>query len=116
VASLPYSEKDPPPEPGGASAGVDDDDRDAGSDTTVASAWFKVGTDTVRLLRDGEQAFPAMLEAIERAQREVLLEMYWVGADPVGERFRDALAARSPGVIRHSVFYAGVVNTAEAAD
>jgi cardiolipin synthase len=57
--------------------------------------WFKVGDDAVRLLRDGAQAFPAMLDAIERAQREILLEMYWIGADAVGARFRDALAARA---------------------
>ena len=56
--------------------------------------WFAVGRDAVRLLRDGAQAFPAMLDAIARAEREVLLEMYWVGADAVGARFRDALAAR----------------------
>jgi len=35
--------------------------------------WFQVGPDRVRLLRDGAQAFPAMLGAIARAQREVLL-------------------------------------------
>jgi len=46
----------------------------------------------VRLLRDGNQAFPAMLAAIAGARREVLLEMYWIGADPVGVRFREALA------------------------
>jgi cardiolipin synthase len=49
----------------------------------------------VRLLRDGVEAFPAMLEAIARAEREILLEMYWIGTDGVGARFRDALAARA---------------------
>jgi len=53
--------------------------------------WFPVGEDSVRLLRDGAQAFPAMLAAIAGARREVLLEMYWVGADVVGARFREAL-------------------------
>jgi cardiolipin synthase len=57
--------------------------------------WFTVGGDEVRLLRDGAAAFPAMLDAIARAEREVLLEMYWIGTDAVGERFRDALAARA---------------------
>ena len=57
--------------------------------------WFTVGEDAVRLLRDGAQAFPAMLDAIASAQREILLEMYWIGADAVGARFRDALAARA---------------------
>jgi cardiolipin synthase len=34
-----------------------------------------------------------MLEAIAAARSEVLLEMYWVGADAAGARFRDALVA-----------------------
>jgi len=36
-----------------------------------------------------------MLEAIASATREVLLEMYWIGPDPVGVAFREALAARA---------------------
>ncbi len=67
--------------------------------------WFSVGSDAVRLLRDGEQAFPAMLEAIDRAQREALVEMYWIGPDAVGERFRDALAARARAGVRVCVIY-----------
>ena len=56
--------------------------------TDAPGPWFVVGKDEVRLLRDGIEAFPAMLEAIEAAESEILLEMYWVGADPVGIRFR----------------------------
>jgi cardiolipin synthase len=67
--------------------------------------WFSVGTDRVRLLRDGEQAFPAMIHAIEQAEREVLLEMYWVGPDAVGERFRDALVARARAGVSVRVIY-----------
>jgi len=53
----------------------------------------------VRLLHDGRQAFPAMLEAIAQARRQVLLEMYWFGSDAVGQRFAAALtAARARGV------------------
>jgi cardiolipin synthase len=63
--------------------------------TSAGPPWFQVETDSVRLLRDGEHAFPAMLEAIAAADREILLEMYWVGMDRVGESFRDALAARA---------------------
>jgi cardiolipin synthase len=55
------------------------------------ASWFVVGEDAVRLLRDGAEAFPAMLEAIAGAEREVLLEMYWIGNDALGARFRDAL-------------------------
>jgi cardiolipin synthase len=53
----------------------------------------------VRLLRDGREAFPAMLEAIAQARRQVLLEMYWFDSDQVGRRFADALKeARRRGV------------------
>jgi cardiolipin synthase len=53
-------------------------------DPAMVAPWFPVGEDQVRLLRDGVQAFPVMLAAIAAAQREVLLEMYWVGNDAVG--------------------------------
>lgn len=69
------------------------------------SPWFVVGEDAVRLLRDGVEAFPAMLAAIARAENEVLLEMYWVGNDVVGERFRDALVERAIAGVRVSVIY-----------
>jgi cardiolipin synthase len=67
--------------------------------------WFDVGKDRVRLLRDGAQAFPAMLAAIAAARREVLLEMYWVGPDAVGERFREALAASARTGVKVCVIY-----------
>jgi cardiolipin synthase len=66
---------------------------EAARDEAAGPPWFPVGADAVRLLRDGAEAFPAMLRAIDRAEHEVLLEMYWVGADAVGTRFRDALRA-----------------------
>ncbi len=69
------------------------------------SAWFPVGDDRVRLLRDGAAAFPAMLDAIARAEREILLEMYWIATDAVGERFRDALAKRAKEGVAVRVVY-----------
>jgi cardiolipin synthase len=65
------------------------------ADPVAAAPWFSVGESSVRLLRDGTQAFPAMLDAIARARREILLEMYWIGVDAVGQRFRDALTERA---------------------
>jgi cardiolipin synthase len=53
--------------------------------------WFTAGESAVRLLRDGVMAFPAMLEAIAAAEREVLVEFYWITPDSVGKLFRDAL-------------------------
>ncbi len=70
--------------------------------------WFQVGKDRVRLLRDGLEAFPAMLDAIAAAKREVVLEMYWVGADAVGIRFRDALVERAKRGVAVRVVYDAV--------
>ncbi len=67
--------------------------------------WFEVGQDHVRLLRDGREAFPAMIEAIDRAEREVLVEMYWVGADAAGELFRAALARAAQRGVTVRVIY-----------
>jgi cardiolipin synthase len=47
------------------------------------------------LLHDGAQAFPVMLEAIQKAEREILLEMYWFGSDATGRRFAEALIEKA---------------------
>lgn len=58
-----------------------------------------VDGNAVTLLRDGKEAYPAMLEAIARSREQVLLEMYWFGSDRAGRRFAAALlAARERGV------------------
>lgn len=76
--------------------------------TDVAGPWFSVGGDHVRLLRDGVEALPAMLEAIAKAEREIILEMYWVGADAVGTRFREALAQKARQGVTVRVVYDSV--------
>lgn len=70
--------------------------------------WFKVDDDEVCLLRDGREAFPQMLGAIRAAEREVLLEMYWVSPDAVGLRFLDALAERARAGVKVRVIYDAV--------
>lgn len=42
-------------------------------------------------LRNGDEAFPAMLAAIDAAQKSVCFETYIYSASPLGDRFRDAL-------------------------
>lgn len=59
----------------------------------------------VALLVDGEQAFPAMLEAIEGARRQILLEMYWFGSDDTGRRFASALLAAVARGVEVAVIY-----------
>jgi cardiolipin synthase len=64
-----------------------------------------VGDDVVRLLRDGAEAYPAMLAAIAAAKREICFEMYWLGSDAVGRQFCDALAARArEGVVVRVIY------------
>lgn len=76
--------------------------------TEAPGPWFKVGGDEVRLLRDGVEAFPAMLAAIAAATREILLEMYWVGPDAVGMKFREALIAKAREGLTVRVVYDAV--------
>lgn len=76
--------------------------------TTGLGAWFKVGGDEVRLLRDGIEALPAMLAAIASAEHEILLEMYWIGLDVVGTKFREALTERARAGVRVLVIYDSV--------
>lgn len=52
-----------------------------------------VGGNTVEPLFNGEQAYPAMLEAIESARRRVWLTTYLFDNDTTGRRFGQALAA-----------------------
>jgi cardiolipin synthase len=54
----------------------------------------------VRLLRNGEEVFPAWLEAIERARARISLEMYIFNDDLIGRRIGDALCrAAARGVV-----------------
>lgn len=69
----------------------------------------------VRLLHDGEQAFPAMLDAIHGAEREILLEMYWFGSDRTGRRFAEALMERARAGVCVRVTY-DAVGSIEASD
>jgi cardiolipin synthase len=67
--------------------------------------WFRVGASEVRLLRDGAMAYPAMLQAIASAQREVLAEFYWITPDAVGDLFREALVERANAGVVVRVIY-----------
>jgi cardiolipin synthase len=49
-----------------------------------------------------------MLRAIDAAEREVLLEMYWVGADAVGTRFREALLGAARRGVRVCIIHDAV--------
>jgi len=52
-----------------------------------------------RILRDGEEAFPAMLDLIGSARRTVCFEHFIFAGDSIGRRFADALG----GAVRRGV-------------
>lgn len=60
-----------------------------------AYATLRVGEHRLSLLRDGEQAYPSMLEAIASARSHICLETYIFRADRTGRRFARALAERA---------------------
>ena len=62
----------------------------------------------VRLLRDGAETYPAMLEAIRAARERVCLETYILRADALGERFLEALAERAKAGIAVYLMFDGL--------
>ena len=57
----------------------------------MATEQFRPGN-AITLLRSGTEYFPALEEAIHKAEREVYLETYIFADDPTGRRIADALA------------------------
>ncbi len=49
----------------------------------------------ITLLRGGAETYPAMLDTIARAEREILFETYIYHSDGTGRRFGEALAGRA---------------------
>ncbi len=66
---------------------------------------FNLGPDRVALLKDGAQAYPAMLAAIAAAQRTICLETYILRDDTTGCRFLDALQAKAAAGVEVLVMY-----------
>ena len=62
----------------------------------------------LELLRDGAQAYPAMLNAIAGAQQQILLEMYWFSSDRIGQRFALALREAAERGVEVAVIYDSV--------
>lgn len=59
----------------------------------------------VTLLHDGVQTYPAMLEAIENATEEVLLEMYWIDSGSIGRRFAAAMSDKARQGLKVALIY-----------
>jgi cardiolipin synthase len=54
-----------------------------------------VGGNSIRLLKDGRENYPAWLEAIQAAQQTIYFESYIMHDDDVGHQFADALIAKA---------------------
>ena len=65
------------------------------------------GNDVV-LLRDGREAYPAMLEAIASARERIDLETYIFEADDTGWRFAEALSQKAMSGVEVNVLYDGL--------
>lgn len=62
----------------------------------------------ITLLRDGDEAYPSMIEAISKAQRSVLLSSYIFELDEAGRPFVEALKAAHERGVRVHVIIDGV--------
>jgi cardiolipin synthase len=70
---------------------------------------------SVTLLRDGQETYPAMLNAIAAAQKTVVLETYILACDRIGWRFADALVERAQEGVEVSVLV-DAVGSSELSD
>ncbi|MBK8254212.1 MAG: cardiolipin synthase ClsB [Polyangiaceae bacterium] len=66
---------------------------------------MNVGYHHLSILRDGGQAFAAMIEAISKAQHSICLETYILRDDHTGARFGEALIERSRKGVEVNVLY-----------
>ena len=75
-----------------------------------------ISGNAVKLLRNGAEAFPAWIAAIDDAHKRVSLEMYIFSDDGIGRQFSEALArAAQRGVeVRLLYDFVGCRGTAEA--
>jgi cardiolipin synthase A/B len=70
-----------------------------------ASGAPLVQGNTVRILKDAKENYPAWLEAIASATRTVHFESYILYGDTVGREFADALAERARNGVRVRLLY-----------
>src|SRR5690242_11743792 len=64
-----------------------------------------IRNNSVRLLKDAQQNYPAWLEAINRAQHHIHFESYIIYDDDVGQQFAQALIAKAREGVRVRLIY-----------
>ena len=62
----------------------------------------------IKLLQNGDEYFPAMLQAIRAARKTINFEAYIFYSDPVGDQFRDALCERAQSGVEVRVLLDGL--------
>lgn len=62
----------------------------------------------IQVLRNGNEIFPAMLQAIKGAQKTVVFETYLYWKGKIGQEFADALAERASAGVQVSCLFDGV--------
>ena len=75
-----------------------------GTDPAVAPNHVLRGN-RAELLVDGDEYYPALLEAIEGAEASIHVQTFIIGRDTVGRRLRDALAQRAREGLRVRLLY-----------
>jgi cardiolipin synthase len=60
---------------------------------------------SLRILRDGSENYPAWMKAIESARKSIHLEMYIIHNDNTGRRFRDQMAEKAREGVKVRVLY-----------
>ncbi|MBA3564401.1 MAG: cardiolipin synthase [Gammaproteobacteria bacterium] len=86
------------------------EERFAGLEPRLDNSPLSAGN-RVTLLLDGEGTYPAMLDAIAGARNHIHLETYIMLDDEVGNRFADALIARSRDGVAVRLIYDGFGGT-----
>ena len=79
-------------------------DRHVAVEESVAGSPLSVGNQAT-LLEDGAAAYPAMLEAIRSAKRDIHLEVYIFEEDKAGHEFADALMERAKAGVQVRLIY-----------
>jgi cardiolipin synthase A/B len=62
----------------------------------------------IQLLIDGEEAYQVMLDAIEQAESYILLQVYIVHDDAIGNRLQQMLIAKAQKGVKVSLLYDGI--------
>ena len=64
-----------------------------------------LGGNSIAIHTDGDEAYPAMLEAIAKARHHIHLQSYIIGHDAVGRHFLDRLAQQARAGVRVRLLY-----------